>query len=201
MPVNDNLRNLWMSFLVPTNPGLLGLNKSQLLKKRVCVKHFDKTQFDEAGVRIRYSYPCLITQMEILHGVPLTTEEYTVENEHNYCQVQMQDDIHTQEDISTNESMQGDDDQSSLIATSQTPQISKLLDSGDAAGDVNKGDENNAMMQLKSKNTPCIKMGKSMKQVATKSHRYIKKCTKIAKESQDDTSSQRLQNIICQKVT
>ncbi|RVE41950.1 hypothetical protein evm_013390 [Chilo suppressalis] len=75
MPVNDNLRNLWMSSLVPTNPGLLGLNKSQLLKKRVCVKHFDKTQFDQAGVRIRYSYPCLFTQMEILHGVPLTTEE------------------------------------------------------------------------------------------------------------------------------
>ncbi|RVE49086.1 hypothetical protein evm_006207 [Chilo suppressalis] len=56
---------------------------------------------------------------------------------------------------------------------------------GDAAG-VNKGDENNAMMHLKSNNTPCIKMGKFMKQVATKSHRYI--------ESQGDTSSQRLQS-------
>ncbi|CAG4930820.1 unnamed protein product [Parnassius apollo] len=50
-PRNDNLRNLWMSFIVPTNPQLI---------------------FDNEGRRLRYSYPSLLTGNEIAHGVPLT---------------------------------------------------------------------------------------------------------------------------------
>lgn len=74
-PKNDSLRNLWMSSLVPTNSLLIGLSKEQLLRKRVCEKHFDKHQFDEEGKRIRYSYPCLFTDDEIAHGVPLSSGE------------------------------------------------------------------------------------------------------------------------------
>lgn len=70
-PKNANLRNQWMSFLVPTNSSLLGLSKEQLLRKRVCVKHFDRHQFDHNGRRLRYSYPCLLSNAEIAHGVPL----------------------------------------------------------------------------------------------------------------------------------
>lgn len=44
-PKNDCLRNLWMSFLVPTNSSFIGLTSQQLSSKRVCEKHFDH-QFD-----------------------------------------------------------------------------------------------------------------------------------------------------------
>lgn len=76
MPSNVNLRKLWLSLLVPTNPILLGLTENQLLKKRVCERHFDETQFDKTGVRIRYSYPCLFTEMEIAQGIPLAKGKY-----------------------------------------------------------------------------------------------------------------------------
>lgn len=69
-PKKESLRNLWLSFLVPTNPLLIGLSKEQLLRKRVCEKHFDKHQFDEEGKRRRYSYPTLFTSKEIAHGEP-----------------------------------------------------------------------------------------------------------------------------------
>ncbi|CAG5023570.1 unnamed protein product [Parnassius apollo] len=61
-----------MSFIVPTNPQLIVLSKEQLLNKRVCEKHFDIFQFDNEGRRLRYSYPSLLTDNEIAHGVPLT---------------------------------------------------------------------------------------------------------------------------------
>ncbi|XP_045504408.1 uncharacterized protein LOC123701039 [Colias croceus] len=76
---NDYLRNLWMSFLVPTNSSLIGLSKDQLRHKRVCEKHFDRYQFDEEGKRLRHSYPCLFKDDEIAHGVPLSSSE-TVQN-------------------------------------------------------------------------------------------------------------------------
>ncbi|XP_061709896.1 uncharacterized protein LOC133519780 [Cydia pomonella] len=79
MLINDHLRNLWMSFLVPVNPHLLGLTKGQLMTKRVCQKHFDETQFSP-GSRIRYSYPCLFTEKEFFHGVPLSSEDKRVNN-------------------------------------------------------------------------------------------------------------------------
>lgn len=75
-PKNDHLRNLWMSFLVPANANLIGLSKEQLLRKRVCEKHFDKHQFDEEGKRLRYSYPCLFTDDEITHGVILPSSQF-----------------------------------------------------------------------------------------------------------------------------
>ncbi|CAG4963073.1 unnamed protein product [Parnassius apollo] len=62
--------NLWMSFIVPTNPQLIVLSKEQLLNKRFCEKHFDIFQFDNEGRRLRYSYPSLLTDNEIAHGVP-----------------------------------------------------------------------------------------------------------------------------------
>ncbi|KAJ8728896.1 hypothetical protein PYW07_006592 [Mythimna separata] len=83
-PKNDKLRNLWVSFLVRTNSLLIGLSKEQLLRKRVCEKHFDKYQFDHDGRRLRYSYPCLLTHKEIAHGVPLCVAGWNVTQEHNY---------------------------------------------------------------------------------------------------------------------
>ncbi|CAG5003564.1 unnamed protein product [Parnassius apollo] len=71
-PRNDNLRNLWMSFIVPTNPQLIVLSKEQLLNKRVCERHFDIFQFGNEGRRLRYSYPSFLTDNEIAYGVPLT---------------------------------------------------------------------------------------------------------------------------------
>ncbi|CAG4909338.1 unnamed protein product [Colias eurytheme] len=79
-----------MSFLVPTNSSLIGLSKDQLRHKRVCEKHFDRYQFDEEGKRLRHSYPCLFTDDEIAHGVPLSSSE-TVQNalsDHNYHKVE-----------------------------------------------------------------------------------------------------------------
>ncbi|CAK1591217.1 unnamed protein product, partial [Parnassius mnemosyne] len=92
-PRNDKLRNLWMSFIAPTNPKLIGLSKDQLLGKHVCEKHFDRYQFDYEGKRLRYSYPCLITEEEIAHGVPLTATGWDVINEHNYCKEQDEDNV------------------------------------------------------------------------------------------------------------
>ncbi|KAH9636393.1 hypothetical protein HF086_011250 [Spodoptera exigua] len=90
-PKNDELRNLWMSFLVPTNSLLIGLSKEQLLRKRVCEKHFDKYQFDHDGKRLRYSYPCLLSHKEIAHGVPLSVTGWNVTLEHNYSKEQDED--------------------------------------------------------------------------------------------------------------
>ncbi|XP_052745477.1 uncharacterized protein LOC128199528 isoform X2 [Bicyclus anynana] len=85
-PKNDNLRSLWLSFLVPTNSLLIGLSKDQLIRKRVCEKHFDKQQFDEEGKRLRYSYPCLLTDVEIAHGEPRPSTGAVLNslNDHNY---------------------------------------------------------------------------------------------------------------------
>ncbi|CAG4987369.1 unnamed protein product [Parnassius apollo] len=92
-PRNDNLRNLWMAFIVPTNPQLIVLSKEQLLNKRVCEKHFDVFQFGNEGRRLRYSYPSLLTDNEIAHGVPLTATGWDVTTEHNYCKEQNEDDF------------------------------------------------------------------------------------------------------------
>lgn len=73
VPKNDSLRKLWMSFLVPTNLMLIRLSKEQLIKKRVCEKHFDKHQFLN-GKRLRFSYPSPFTDAEIMHGEPLSTD-------------------------------------------------------------------------------------------------------------------------------
>lgn len=72
-PKNDKLRSLWLNFIRPTNPQLTGLSKKQLLNKRVCKVHFDRHQFDQLGQRLRFSYPCLISEKEIAHGVPFST--------------------------------------------------------------------------------------------------------------------------------
>ncbi|CAG4969708.1 unnamed protein product [Parnassius apollo] len=93
LPRNDNLRNLWMAFIVPTNPQLIVLSKEQLLNKRVCEKHFDVFQFGNEGRRLRYSYPSLLTDNEIAHGVPLTATGWDVTTEHNYCKEQNEDDF------------------------------------------------------------------------------------------------------------
>ncbi|CAG4929657.1 unnamed protein product [Parnassius apollo] len=92
-PRNDNLRNLWMAFIVPTNPQLIVLSKEQLLNKRVCEKHFDVFQFGNEGRRLRYSYPSLLTDNEIAHGVPLTATGWDVTTEHNYRKEQNEDDF------------------------------------------------------------------------------------------------------------
>ncbi|CAH2108331.1 unnamed protein product [Euphydryas editha] len=100
-PKNDHLRNLWLSFLVPTNSILVGLSKEQLLRKRVCEKHFDKHQFDEEGKRLRYSYPCLFTDDEIAHGVPLSSRE-SVRNalsDHNYYKENSNEDINATDEL------------------------------------------------------------------------------------------------------
>ena len=70
LPKSDNLRSLWMSFLVPTNSELLLLSKGQLLNRRVCERHFDKYQLNNLGYRFKYSYPCLMTESEIARGEP-----------------------------------------------------------------------------------------------------------------------------------
>ncbi|KAL4720623.1 hypothetical protein ACJJTC_015251 [Scirpophaga incertulas] len=167
MPVNENLHNLWMSFLVPTNPILLGLNKNQLLKKRVCAKHFDQTQFDSVGVRIRNSYPCLFTELEIAHSVPLTYDEYSVDKEHNYCRVQEQIDDNSQSELAVLASMQGaisfNDHPYSLPSTSHT-----------------------------SVNAELQSVGQSIQQFNVKTRQYIKKCKKVGKDSLGDTNMQRL---------
>ncbi|XP_061707301.1 uncharacterized protein LOC133517862 [Cydia pomonella] len=83
-----------MSFLVPTNPLLLGLSKEQLLRKRVCEKHFDKQQFDAEGKRLRFSYPCLFRDDEIAHGEPLAalgTVPHAL-SDHNYFKDQDDED-------------------------------------------------------------------------------------------------------------
>ncbi|CAG5059741.1 unnamed protein product [Parnassius apollo] len=92
-PRNDNLRNLWMAFIVPTNSQLIVLSKEQLLNKRVCEKHFDVFQFGNEGRRLRYSYPSLLTDNEIAHGVPLTATGWDVTTEHNYCKEHNEDDF------------------------------------------------------------------------------------------------------------
>ncbi|CAG4931822.1 unnamed protein product [Parnassius apollo] len=82
-----------MAFIVPTNPQLIVLSKEQLLNKRVCEKHFDVFQFGNEGRRLRYSYPSLLTDNEIAHGVPLTATGWDVTTEHNYCKEQHEDDF------------------------------------------------------------------------------------------------------------
>ncbi|CAG4929403.1 unnamed protein product [Parnassius apollo] len=92
-PRNDNLRNLWLAFILPTNSQFIVLSKEQLLNKRVCEKHFDIFQFGNEGRRLRYSYPSLITDNEIAHGVPLTATGWDVTTEHNYWKEQNEDDF------------------------------------------------------------------------------------------------------------
>ncbi|KAF9408378.1 hypothetical protein HW555_011915, partial [Spodoptera exigua] len=73
LPKDDNLRELWLSFLIPTNIELTGLSKHQLLTKRVCQNHFDRYQFDSMGNRLRHGYPCLFSDKEISFGIPLSS--------------------------------------------------------------------------------------------------------------------------------
>lgn len=75
MPKNDNLRSLWMAFLVPTNPLLAGLTQEQLLIKRVCHEHFDKDQL-YGYCRTRYSYPCFFSDKEMTFGKSLPEGEF-----------------------------------------------------------------------------------------------------------------------------
>lgn len=70
LPRNDKLRELWMTFLVKTNPDLASLTKYQLLYKRVCSKHFDKHQLGFYGERMQFTYPCLFSESEIALGEP-----------------------------------------------------------------------------------------------------------------------------------
>ncbi|XP_038219699.1 uncharacterized protein LOC119837969 [Zerene cesonia] len=92
-PKNDYLRNLWVSFIAPTKPHIIALSKEQLLRKRVCEKHFDKYQLDEEGKRLRYSYPCLFTDEEIALGEPFFAPEagHDILRDHNYCKEQNDD--------------------------------------------------------------------------------------------------------------
>ncbi|KPJ14188.1 hypothetical protein RR48_06938 [Papilio machaon] len=85
LPKDDNLRQLWLSFLIPTNIELSGLSKEQLLAKRVCQKHFDRYQFDNTGNRLRSGYPCLFTAKEIFYGSPLSSTVGDHISDHNYC--------------------------------------------------------------------------------------------------------------------
>ncbi|XP_063894223.1 uncharacterized protein LOC110377900 isoform X2 [Helicoverpa armigera] len=123
-PENDKLRSLWLKVLIPKNPALEGLAKTQLKGKRVCEKHFDKTQFDRCGVRIRYSCPSLFTPSEILHGVPFIIKGGSVENEHDYFRVRSKDDNQTQpaQDIDAGKQadVHKDNNTNSLPSTSQT---------------------------------------------------------------------------------
>lgn len=72
IPKNDRLRELWLSFLIPTNVELSGLSKEQLVSKLVCQNHFDRHQFDGAGNRIQHGYPSLFSPKEISHGIVLS---------------------------------------------------------------------------------------------------------------------------------
>ncbi|KAI5633291.1 zinc finger, ZZ type domain-containing protein [Phthorimaea operculella] len=85
-PKNEYYRKLWLSFLVPTNPSLIVLSKDQLKNKRVCKRHFDETQFDQEGNRLRYSYPALLSAAEIERGEPLPTKyDDPTFHEHPVC--------------------------------------------------------------------------------------------------------------------
>ncbi|KAL4720622.1 hypothetical protein ACJJTC_015250, partial [Scirpophaga incertulas] len=86
-PKDDNLQALWLSFLVPFNSDLLGLSKDQLLNKRVCQKHFDRSQLDGEGKRLKGGYPCLFSAKEMEHGVPLSYSSQA--NDHNYSIVEI----------------------------------------------------------------------------------------------------------------
>lgn len=74
---DDNLRKLWLSFVVPTNIGLCGLTKEQLLDKCVCQNHFDQYQFDgmTGNSGLRHGYPCLISEKEVHFGIPLNNAD------------------------------------------------------------------------------------------------------------------------------
>ncbi|XP_052746955.1 uncharacterized protein LOC128199822 [Bicyclus anynana] len=85
LPKNDKLRELWLTFLIPVNVKLSGLSKAQLVTKQVCQKHFDRHQFDNQGNRLAHGYPCLFTEDEILHGVPLSTLAEHDLRDHNYA--------------------------------------------------------------------------------------------------------------------
>ncbi|KAF9407962.1 hypothetical protein HW555_012193, partial [Spodoptera exigua] len=84
LPKDDNLRELWLSFLIPTNIELTGLSKHQLLTKRVCQNHFDRYQFDSMGNRLRHGYPCLFSDKEISFGIPLSSTVGDHLSDHNY---------------------------------------------------------------------------------------------------------------------
>ncbi|XP_022830991.1 uncharacterized protein LOC111359629 [Spodoptera litura] len=84
LPKDDNLRDLWLSFLIPTNIELSGLSKNQLLSKRVCQNHFDRYQFDSVGNRLRHGYPCLFSDKEISFGIPLSSTVGDHLSDHNY---------------------------------------------------------------------------------------------------------------------
>ncbi|KAF9419412.1 hypothetical protein HW555_004060, partial [Spodoptera exigua] len=83
-PKDDKLRELWLSYVIPTNKELSGLSKHQLLSKRVCQNHFDRYQFDGMGNRLRYGYPCLFSEKEISFGIPLSSTVNDHLSDHNY---------------------------------------------------------------------------------------------------------------------
>ncbi|CAG9786340.1 unnamed protein product [Diatraea saccharalis] len=185
MPMNRNLRNLWLSLLVPTNPNLLGLTENQLLTKRVCVRHFDSTQFDQAGVRIRYSYPCLFTDMEIAHGVPLA-KVCKVLDEHNYCQYQNQDQIDPTGGPITMTGNVFQEHQYSLPSTSSTTSRVPHQLQGDVS--IDSIPQSTAFEQGESKNTTQMTAEKNT------TRQCIKKCIKIAIDSLNQTNTECLQN-------
>ncbi|XP_052743472.1 uncharacterized protein LOC112045019 isoform X4 [Bicyclus anynana] len=99
LPKNDKLRELWLTFLIPVNVKLSGLSKAQLVTKQVCQKHFDRHQFDNKGNRLAHGYPCLFTEDEILHGVPLSTLGCNITEPYpEFLETEFLDDIDIDED-------------------------------------------------------------------------------------------------------
>ncbi|XP_047030609.1 uncharacterized protein LOC124637923 isoform X2 [Helicoverpa zea] len=221
-PENDKLRSLWLKVLIPKNPALEGLAKTQLKGKRVCEKHFDKTQFDRCGVRIRYSCPSLFTPSEILHGVPFIIKGGSVENEHDYFRVRSKDVNQTPppKDIDAGKLGQTpvplkvlnkvptQDHQSSSMSIPPpssppqptpppsspppTRQISfiKLL----VKDAVSSSAESERINTCQRESAGQVQTGKPKTKMTSKTLKYIKESINLAKESADDTSSQRLQS-------
>ncbi|XP_045448260.1 uncharacterized protein LOC123656638 [Melitaea cinxia] len=188
MPLNVNLRKLWLSLLVPTNPNLLGLTENQLLKKRVCERHFDETQFDKSGVRTRYSYPCLFTEMEIAHGIPLA-KGWNFMDDHSYCQGYEQESDNSIGEPITMTGNIFDMHRYSLPSTSYSKEVIAQHQEIDVSSGMVSVTEKNEHKVSK----PQMSTGKSLcfnKEIRN----YVKKCKKIAVDNQKKTNSQILQS-------
>ncbi|CAK1584401.1 unnamed protein product [Parnassius mnemosyne] len=186
-PRNDNLRNLWMSFIVPTNPQLIALSKEQLLNKHVCEKHFDIFQFDNEGRRLRYSYPSLLTDNEIAHGVPLIATGWDVTTEHNYCKVQDDDDF--TEAVVVIRKPGSDVTIEHNYCKEQNDCSKSSVEIGSSGIDSNV----NVVNQMLPKGSTCTKKQKgSVKKIVSRKRKLVKILTNIATETLSDSVSQRL---------
>ncbi|CAH2096251.1 unnamed protein product [Euphydryas editha] len=196
MPLNVNLRKLWLSLLVPTNPNLLGLTENQLLKKRVCEKHFDQTQFDKAGVRIRYSYPCLFTEMEIAQGIPLAKGWHFMDD-HSYSQGYEQESDNSIREPVTIAGNIFDMHRYSLPSTSYSEAISQPQEMGWHFMDDHSYSQGYEQESDNSISKPVTIAEKSVcfnKEI----RKYVKQCKKIAVDNQKKTNSQILQSALKQ---